>query len=178
MYLRPNMCCVYPSTLMCIFPFFFWQCFLVIQVPQSHSCWTAHPTTCTWPSSLTSASLLLASIWSTQVWGEMSCLAACHLFLLSFCFHVSVCHLSSSCFWMVERKIELPVWMAPKRRKNLIFCFSPVVFQSSGFVSAPTYFFLFGRKNAHISVGYLLKGIFAKGCREFKQWASAEQLIY
>lgn len=138
--------------------------FLVIQVPQSHSCWTAHPTTCTWPSSLTSASLLLASIWSIQVWGEMmSCLAACHLFLLSLCFHVSVCHLFSSCFWMGERKIELPVWMASKMRKNLILSFPSVVFQSSGFVSAPTFFFLFDSKNAHISVGYLLKGIFG-GC--------------
>lgn len=74
----------------------FWQCFLIIQVQQSHSCWTAHPTTCTWPSSLTSVSLLLASIWSTQVWGEVSCFATCNFFLLSLCFHVSVCHLSQA----------------------------------------------------------------------------------
>lgn len=177
------MCCVYPSTLMCIFPFF-WQSFFVIQVPQSHSCWTAHPTTCTWPSSLTSASLLLASIWSTQVWGEMSCLAACHLFLLSFCFHVSVCHLSSSCFWMVERKIELPVWMASKRRKNLIFCFTPVVFQSSGFVSAPTYFFYLVGKMLISQWAICSRAILLRAAAcwafpwEFKQWASAEQLIY
>lgn len=52
----------------------------IIQVQQSHSCWTAHPTTCTWPSSLTSACLLLVSIWSTQVWGEMPCLTACHFY--------------------------------------------------------------------------------------------------
>lgn len=63
----------------------------MIQVPQFPNCSTARPTTCTWPSSLTSVCPPLASTWSTQVWGEMACLPACHFICCHF-ISASICH--------------------------------------------------------------------------------------
>lgn len=74
----------------------------IIQVQRSHSCWTAHPTTCTWPSSLTSACLLLVSIWSTQVWGEMPCLTTCHFHSAVTLFPCVRLASFSSCFSMLD----------------------------------------------------------------------------
>lgn len=64
------------------------------QVQQFPSCWTARPTTCTWPSKLTSVYPLLASTWSTQVWEGTACLPACQFVCCQFVF---MCLSTSSC---------------------------------------------------------------------------------
>lgn len=152
----------------CIFPSC-WQRFLVTQVRQSHSCWTAHPTTCTWPSSLTSASLLLASIWSTQVWGEMSCLATRHFFPAVTLF--PCVHLPSflSCFWMVEQTNRAASVHGSDTEEELHFhFFLPYAVHPHSYYLGVN---MFISQWAVCSWAYLLR---AAACRafpwEFKQW--------
>lgn len=74
----------------------------IMQVQPFPSCSTAHPTICTWPSSLTLVYPPLASTWSTQVWGETACLTACHFV---FCQFVSICP-SATSFQLLHRGIR------------------------------------------------------------------------
>lgn len=155
-----------------------------MQVQQSHSCWTAHRTTCTWPSSLTSACLLLVSIWSTQVWGEMPCLTTCHFYSAVTLFPCVRLASLSSCFWIVvvvrggaslggsEKEHEFKI-------HSLCWCALGFLFCSLLQVSAAR-FFLFGCKCAHN-----LSGLFAKGWsmpsispENLRSEAPVEQLIY
>lgn len=70
----------------------------LLKVQPFPNCWTAHPTTCTWPSSLTLVSQPLASTWSTQVWGETACQFVCRHF-------VSMCP-SSVSFQLLLRRTQ------------------------------------------------------------------------
>lgn len=116
---------VYPSTVVCIFPFFLtvFSFNTGTTIPQLLNS-TSNNLYLTFQSDIS----VSAAGFHLEYTGMRRDVLSRYLslfFLLSLCFRLP--------FWMVERKIELPLWMAHTRRKNLIFSFSPVVFQSSGF---------------------------------------------
>lgn len=128
----------------------------IIQVQRSRSCWTAHPTTCTWPSSLTSACLLLVSIWSTQVWGEMPCLTTCHFYSAVTLFPCVRLASFPSCFSVLDGWGDASLGGSEKKSLKFLLSAAVLGFICSLLQVSAASFFLFGCKCAHN-----LSGLFA-----------------